>query len=82
MLNKNGSISILNDEGLTAFCHSDYTHTPPGVLLHHISGKPSFVSNSHFPHHGMLTLAHCAAPRKMILLMPKPFCPRNRVFFS
>ena len=57
--------SLLNDEGYTAFCHVDFTHTPPGVLLHHISGKPSFVSNSHFPHHGMLTLAHCAAPRKM-----------------
>jgi len=58
-------LSILNDEGYTAFCHTDFTHTPAGVLLHHISGKPSFVSNSHFPHHGMVTLAHCAAPRKM-----------------
>lgn len=59
------ALSILNDEGYTAFCHTDFTHTPAGVLLHHISGKPSFVSNSHFPHHGMITLAHCAAPRKM-----------------
>ena len=58
-------LSLLNDEGLTAFCHTDYTHTPPGVLLRWISGKPSFVSNSHFPHHGLLTLAHCAAPRRM-----------------
>jgi hypothetical protein len=58
-------LSLLNDEGLTAFCHTDYTHTPPGVLLRWISGKPSFVSNSHFPHHGSLTLAHCATPRKM-----------------
>jgi len=58
-------LSLLNDEGLTAFCHTDYTHTPPGVLLRWISGKPSFVSNSHFPHHGILTLAHCATPRKM-----------------
>jgi hypothetical protein len=58
-------LSLLNDEGFTAFCHTDFTHTPAGVLLHHISGKPSFVSNSHFPHHGMITLAHCAAPRKM-----------------
>jgi hypothetical protein len=37
----------------------------PGVLMRWISGKPSFVCNSHFPHHGLLTLAHCAAPRKM-----------------
>ena len=58
-------LSLLNDEGLTAFCHCDFTHTPPGILLRHISGKPSFVSNSHFPYNGVLTLAHCAAPRKM-----------------
>ncbi len=58
-------LSMLNDEGYTAFCHTDFTHTPAGILLHHISGKPSFVSNSHFPHHGQITLAHCAAPRKM-----------------
>lgn len=58
-------LSILNDAGLTAFCHTDFTHTPPGVLLRWISGKPSFVCNTHFPHDGMLTLAHCAAPRRM-----------------
>jgi hypothetical protein len=57
--------SLLNDEGYTAFCHTDYTHTPPGILLRWISGKPSFISNSHFPHHGTLTLAHCATPRRM-----------------
>lgn len=55
----------LNDEGFTAFCHCDFTHTPAGVLLHHISGKPSWVSNSHYPYNGILTLAHCAAPMKM-----------------
>ncbi|HOW72735.1 MAG TPA: sugar isomerase [Phycisphaerae bacterium] len=58
-------LSLLNDEGWTAFCHADYTHTPPGVLLRWISGKPSLVSNSHFPHDGVMTLAHCAAPRRM-----------------
>jgi L-fucose isomerase-like protein len=58
-------LSLLNDAGFTAFCHTDYTHTPAGVLLRWISGKPSFVCNSHFPHHGMITLAHCSAPRKM-----------------
>ena len=59
------ALSVLNDEGLTAFCHTDLTHTMPGVLMRWISGKPSFVCNSHFLHHGLLTLAHCAAPRKM-----------------
>jgi len=58
-------LSLLNDEGFTAFCHTDFTHTPPGVLLRWISGKPSFVSNSHFPHHGIVTLAHCSSPRRM-----------------
>ena len=58
-------LSILNDEGFTAFCHTDLSHTLPGVLLRWVSHKPSFVCNSHFPHHGLLTLAHCAAPRKM-----------------
>jgi hypothetical protein len=59
------ALAELNDEGFTAFCHTDLTHTMPGVLMRWISGKPSFVCNSHFPHHGLLTLAHCAAPRKM-----------------
>ena len=58
-------LSLLNDEGFTAFCHTDLSHTLPGVLLRWIANKPSFVCNSHFPHHGLLTLAHCAAPRKM-----------------
>lgn len=58
-------LAMLNDEGLTAFCHTDYTHTPPGILLRWISGKPSFLCNSHYPHAGEITLAHCAAPRRM-----------------
>ena len=58
-------LSLLNDEGMTAFCHVDMTHTVPGVLLRHISGKPSFICNTHFPHDGIITLAHCAAPRRM-----------------
>jgi len=59
------ALSVLNDEGFTAFCHVDFTHTPAGVLLRHISAKPSFVSNSHFPHDGIITLAHCSSPRRM-----------------
>jgi hypothetical protein len=58
-------LSLLNDEGFTAFCHTDYTHTPPGVLSRWVSGKPSFVNNSHFPHDGVITLAHCSSPRRM-----------------
>jgi hypothetical protein len=58
-------LSLANDEGYTAYCHTDLTHTLPGVLLRWIAGKPTFVCNSHFPHNGTFTVAHCAAPRKM-----------------
>jgi L-fucose isomerase-like protein len=58
-------LSMANDEGYTAYCHTDLTHTLPGVLLRWIAGRPTFVCNSHFPYEGMFTVAHCAAPRKM-----------------
>jgi L-fucose isomerase-like protein len=58
-------LSLANDEGYTAYCHTDLTHTLPGVLLHWIAGRPTFVCNSHFPHDGIFTVAHCSAPRKM-----------------
>jgi len=58
-------LSLANDEGHTAYCHTDLSHTLPGVLLRWTAGKPAFVCNSHFPHHGIFTVAHCAAPRKM-----------------
>ena len=58
-------LSLANDEGYTAYCHTDLTHTVPGVLLRWIAGRPTFVCNSHFPHNGIFTVAHCAAPRKM-----------------
>ena len=58
-------LSLANDEGYTAYCHTDVTHTLPGVLLRWIAGRPTFVCNSHFPHDGIFTVAHCSAPRKM-----------------
>ncbi|KPK71737.1 MAG: hypothetical protein AMJ84_05700 [Acidithiobacillales bacterium SM23_46] len=58
-------LSLANDEGYTAYCHTDLTHTLPGVLLRWIAAKPTFVCNSHFPHDGIFTVAHCASPRKM-----------------
>ncbi len=57
--------SLANDEGYTAYCHTDLSHTIPGVLLKWIAGKPTFLCNPFYPHHGILTVAHCAAPRKM-----------------
>ena len=59
------TLSLLNDEGLLAFCESDFVIIPAGILLHYISGKPVFLHNSTFPHKGMVTCAHCTGPRRM-----------------
>lgn len=58
-------LSVLNDAGYMAFCESDFVVIPSGVLLHYISGKPVFLNDPTYPHHGVVTLAHCTAPRKM-----------------
>jgi hypothetical protein len=58
-------LSLLNDAGYLAFCESDFVVIPSGVLLHYISGKPVFLNDPTYPHHGVVTLAHCTAPRKM-----------------
>jgi L-fucose isomerase-like protein len=60
------SLSLLNDEGLLAFCESDFVVIPAGILLRHVSGRPVFMHNSTFPHKGMVTCAHCTSPRRMI----------------
>jgi hypothetical protein len=58
-------LSLANDEGYTAYCHTDLSHTMPGVLLRWIASRPSFVCNSHYPHDGLFFVAHCQAPRRM-----------------
>ncbi|MGC9347713.1 MAG: sugar isomerase [Anaerolineae bacterium] len=58
-------LSLINDEDSLAFCESDFVVIPSGVLLHNISGKPAFLNDPTFPHDGIITLAHCTAPRKM-----------------
>ena len=58
-------LSWLNDEGLLAFCESDFVIVPCGIFLHYIAGKPVFMHNSTFPHKGIVTCAHCSAPRRM-----------------
>ena len=58
-------LSWLNDEGLLAFCESDFVVIPAGILLHYVAGKPVFLHNSTFPHQGVVTCAHCSAPRRM-----------------
>ena len=59
------SLSLLNDEGVPAFCESDFVIVPAGILLRYIAGKPVFLHNSTFPHQGVVTCAHCTAPRRM-----------------
>jgi hypothetical protein len=59
------TLTTLNDDGYLAFCESDFVVIPSGVLLGNITGHPVFLHNPTWPHHGMITLAHCTAPRKM-----------------
>ncbi|MBA7613148.1 hypothetical protein ES703_20392 [subsurface metagenome] len=58
-------LSFINDEGLMAFCESDFVVIPSGILLRYICGKPVFLQNPNFPHKGITTHAHCTAPRRM-----------------
>ena len=59
------TLSIINDAGTLAFCESDFAVIPSGVLLHHICHTPVFLQDPTYPHDGIVTLAHCTAPRKM-----------------
>ena len=59
------TLSLLNDEGYLAFCESDFVVIPSGILMHHITGLPVFLNDPTWPHHGIVTVAHCTAPRKM-----------------
>ena len=59
------TLSTLNDDGYLVFCESDFAVIPSGILMAHISGKPVFLNDPTFPHDGIVTLAHCTAPRKM-----------------
>lgn len=59
------TLGLLNDEGLMAFCESDFVIIPAGVLLRHIAGTPVFLHNSTFPHDGIVTCAHCSSPRRL-----------------
>jgi hypothetical protein len=58
-------LSTLNDDGYVAFCESDFVVIPSGILMSNISGKPPFLNDPTYPHDGVITLAHCTAPRKM-----------------
>ena len=59
------TLSLLNDAGYMAFCESDFVVIPAGILLCSISGRPNFLNDPTYPHDGVITLAHCTAPRKL-----------------
>jgi hypothetical protein len=59
------TLSTLNDDGYLAFCESDFVVIPSGVLLANIARRPVFLNDPTYPHDGLITLAHCTAPRKM-----------------
>jgi hypothetical protein len=59
------TLSTLNDDGYLAFCESDFVVIPAGVLMANIAGHPVFLNDPTYPHDGIITLAHCTAPRKM-----------------
>ncbi len=59
------TLSTLNDAGYLAFCESDFVVIPSGVLLSNIAGRPVFLNDPTYPPDGLITLAHCTAPRKM-----------------
>jgi hypothetical protein len=59
------TLTLLNDEGCLAFCESDFVVIPSGMLLHHIASVPVFLQDPTYPHDGVVTIAHCTAPRRM-----------------
>lgn len=59
------TLSLLNDAGYQAFCESDFVVIPAGMLLANISDRPVFLNDPTYPHAGLITLAHCTAPRRM-----------------
>ena len=58
-------LSTLNDDGYLAFCESDFVVIPSGVLAANVANRPMFLNDPTYPHDGIITLAHCTAPRKM-----------------
>jgi len=59
------TLTLINDEGRMAYCEGDFVNIPAGMLLHFISGKPTYFCNPTFPVKGRMLFAHCTAPRRM-----------------
>ncbi|MBN2288655.1 MAG: sugar isomerase [Candidatus Glassbacteria bacterium] len=65
-------LSLINDEGLLAFCESDFAVIPACMLLRYISGRPVFLNDPCIPYNGVTTMAHCTCPRKLDGHNPEP----------
>jgi len=59
------TLTLLNDDGYMAYCEGDFVNIPSGMLMHYISGKPTYFCNPTFPSKGRMLFAHCTAPRRM-----------------
>jgi L-fucose isomerase-like protein len=59
------TLTLINDSGYMAYCEGDFVVIPSGILMHFISGKPTYFCNPTFPHKGRMMFAHCTAPRRM-----------------
>lgn len=59
------TLGLMNDEGIPTFCESDFCVIPACLLMRGVCGQPVFLHNSTFPHKGVVTCAHCTAPRRM-----------------
>lgn len=59
------TLTLVNDSGYMAYCKGDFVVIPSGMLMHFVSGKPTYFCNPTFPHDGRMMFAHCTAPRRM-----------------
>ncbi len=59
------TLTLTNDDGYMAYCESDFVNIPAGILMHYISGQPTYFCNPTIPHKGRMLFAHCTAPRRM-----------------
>lgn len=70
----------LNDEGFTAVCESDLESTITQLLVRHLAGRSSFVSDPAIDTSAnQIIYAHCVAPTKMLGKngLPLPFVIRS-----
>ena len=59
------TLTLINDAGYMAYCEGDFVVIPSGILMHFVSGKPTYFCNPTYPHEGRMMFAHCTAPRRM-----------------